>query len=83
MFKQAKLYAARAVKALKGAAFAVGMAVIGSTALVAQPSSAAAVDVSAVTSAISDTITPIGLIGSGVLLVFVAVKTYKWIRRAM
>lgn len=49
----------------------------------ALPASAAAVDVTAVTTAISDTLTPIGAIGAGVLLVIVAIKTYKWVRRAM
>lgn len=60
------------------------LALLGSTAALAMGSaSAAAVDVTAVTTAISDTLTPIGAIGAGVLLVIVAVKTYKWIRRAM
>jgi hypothetical protein len=60
------------------------LALIGSTAVLAAGSaSAAAIDVTAVTAAISDTLTPVGLIGAGVLLVLVAVKTYKWIRRAM
>ena len=44
---------------------------------------AAAPDVTAVTTAISDTLTPIGAIGAGVLLVIVGIKTYKWVRRAM
>lgn len=44
---------------------------------------AAAPDVTAVTTAISDTLTPIAAIGSGVLLVIVGAKVYKWIRRAM
>jgi hypothetical protein len=43
----------------------------------------AAVDVTGVTAEIDGAIAPIGLIGAAVLLVLVAVKTYKWVRRAM
>ncbi len=43
----------------------------------------AAVDVTGVVSEILGAITPIGAIGAGVLLVLVAIKTYKWVRRAM
>lgn len=50
--------------------------------LVASPAFAQ-VDVSAVTDAISATLIPIAAIGGGVLLVYVAIKTYKWVRRAM
>lgn len=52
-------------------------------ALASGAAAAAPVDVTAVTTAINDTLTPIGLIGAAVLLVLVAVKTYKWVRRAM
>lgn len=52
-------------------------------ATVAGNAAAAPVDVTSVTTAISDTLTPIGAIGAGVLLVLVAIKTYKWVRRAM
>jgi F0F1-type ATP synthase membrane subunit c/vacuolar-type H+-ATPase subunit K len=82
MFERLKGFAARSVNSLKGAALAVGMAMVGATALTSQPASAA-VDVTAVTTEIAGAIAPIGLIGAGVLLVLVAVKTYKWIRRAM
>ncbi len=44
---------------------------------------AAAVDVTGVVTEISGAIAPIGLIGAAVLLVLVAIKTYKWVRRAM
>jgi uncharacterized membrane protein YgdD (TMEM256/DUF423 family) len=44
---------------------------------------ASAVDVSAVVTEVNGAIAPIGLIGAAVLLVLVAVKTYKWVRRAM
>ena len=53
------------------------------TALAVTAPASAAVDVTAVTTAISDTLTPIGAIGAGVLLVIVGIKTYKWVRRAM
>lgn len=58
-------------------------ALLGTALVLAAGNAAAVVDVTAVTTAISDTLAPIGLIGAGVLLVLVAVKTYKWIRRAM
>jgi len=41
------------------------------------------VDVSGVVSAINDAVGPIGQIGAAVLLVLVAIKVYKWVRRAM
>lgn len=41
------------------------------------------VDVSGVVSAIDAAVGPIGLIGGAVLLVLVAIKVYKWVRRAM
>lgn len=63
---------------------AASLAVLGTTAMVAAGNAAAApVDVTAVTAAIADTLTPIGAIGAGVLLVIVGIKTYKWVRRAM
>ena len=44
---------------------------------------AGTVDVSAVVSAIEAAATPIGAIGAAVLIVLVAIKVYKWVRRAM
>lgn len=41
------------------------------------------VDVSDVVSAIQGAATPIGLIGGAVLTILVAIKVYKWVRRAM
>ncbi len=41
------------------------------------------VDVSAVVTAIQAAATPIGAIGAAVLIVLVAIKVYKWVRRAM
>lgn len=58
-------------------------AALGAAALVAAGNAAAAVDVSAVVTEIGTAVTPIGLIGAAVLLVIVATKIYKWVRRAM
>ena len=44
---------------------------------------AAGVDVTSTVTAISDQLTPIGLIGAAVLGIFVALKGYKWVRRAL
>lgn len=52
-------------------------------ALFALATSAQAIDVTAVTTEISATLAPIGLIGAGVLLVIVAIKAFKWVRQAM
>lgn len=41
------------------------------------------VDVGGVVTAINDAVGPIGQIGAAVLLVLVAIKVYKWVRRAM
>jgi hypothetical protein len=43
----------------------------------------AAVDVTSTVSEITGALAPIGLIGAAVLGVLVAVKIYKWVRRAM
>ncbi len=43
----------------------------------------AAVDVSDTVTAITGALTPIGAIGIAVLGVLVAIKVYKWVRRAM
>ena len=51
---------------------------------VASASSAnAAVDVSAVVTEIQGAAAPIGLIGAAVLLIFVGVKAFQWVRRAL
>ena len=44
---------------------------------------AAPIVVTDVVTEIANAITPIGLIGSGVLLVIVAIKAFKWVRTAM
>lgn len=51
--------------------------------LAAQGASAAAVDVTAVTTDIGAQIVPIVAIGGGVLLVMVSVKAFKWVRSAL
>jgi hypothetical protein len=67
----------------RASAFASKAAAVGAVALGVASQANAAVDVTAVKTAIDDTLTPIGLLGGAVLLVIVGVKTYKWIRRAM
>lgn len=54
-------------------------------ALVAVPAvaSAAAVDVAAVVTDIAAQVAPITAIGAAVLLVFVAIKAFKWVRRSL
>jgi len=59
----------------------VGGGLLAAGALV--PAHAAAIDVSAVVTEIAAQSVPIALIGSAVLLIFVAIKSFKWVRRAM
>lgn len=47
------------------------------------PAHAAAVDVAAVVTDIGAQIAPITSIGAAVLMVFVAIKAFKWVRRAL
>lgn len=61
----------------------VAMAALFSVAPAAFAGGGGGVDVTGVVSAINDAITPIGAIGAAVLLVLVAIKVYKWVRRAM
>lgn len=44
---------------------------------------AAAIDVADVVTDISAQAVPIGLIGSAVLVLFVGIKAFKWVRRAL
>ena len=83
MFDKVKKYAKAVAAKVSGAALAVGLMFGAGASLLSQSAMAAPPDVTAVTTEISGAIAPIGLIGAGVLLVLVAVKTYKWIRRAM
>ena len=47
------------------------------------PAHAAAVDVTAVVTDIAAQATPIAAIGAAVLLIFVGVKAFKWVRKAL
>lgn len=47
------------------------------------PAFSAAIDVTAVVTDIGAQAVPIGLIGGAVLLIFLAIKAFKWVRRAM
>lgn len=58
-------------------AFLIALAV-GATA-----SQAAAIDVSSTVSEVGAQAAPIALIGGAVLLIYVAVKAFQWVRRAL
>ncbi|MGE3348520.1 MAG: major capsid protein [Ramlibacter sp.] len=47
------------------------------------PAMAAAVDVDDIVTDIGAQLVPIGLIGGAVLLIFVAVKAFRWVRKAL
>ena len=49
----------------------------------ASSANAAAVDVTAVVADIGAQAAPIGLIGAAVLLIYVGVKAFQWVRRAL
>lgn len=51
--------------------------------LVAASANAAAVDVAAVVTDIGAQVAPVTAIGGAVLLLLVAIKAFKWVRRAM
>lgn len=57
--------------------------VLAPLALVTSQAQAAAVDVSAIVTDIAAQSVPIALIGMAVLLIFVALKAFKWIRRSL
>lgn len=59
------------------------IAAVAAMGLVSVSSFAAGVDVTSTVTAIGDQLAPIGLIGAAVLGVFVALKGYKWVRRAL
>lgn len=56
---------------------------VGTGALIAASASNAAIDTTAMVSEISDLATPVSAIGAAVLLILVAIKGWKLIRRAM
>ena len=68
MFKQVKTHA---------------LALLPASFLVAGAANAAAVDVTAVVTDIAAQAAPIAAIGSSVLLVYVGIKAFKWVRRAL
>lgn len=74
--KSACAQTARWANAKTGAAIAIGVAS-------ATSANAAAVDVAAVVSDISAQAAPIGLIGAAVLLIYVGVKAFQWVRKAL
>lgn len=59
-----------------------GLLAAGSLALTGA-ANAAAVDVGAVVTDIGAQATPIGLIGAAVLLIYVGVKAFQWVRKAL
>ena len=59
-----------------------GLAAAGTLALVGG-ANAAAVDVAAVVTDIGAQAAPVGLIGVAVLLIYGAVKAFKWVRSAL
>lgn len=68
MFKQVKTHA---------------LALVPASFLVAGAANAAAVDVSGIVSDIGDQAAPIAAIGGAVLLVYVGIKAFKWVRQAL
>jgi hypothetical protein len=56
---------------------------VAAASVLASPAFAAAVDVSDVVTDIGLQVTPITAIGGGILLLLVAIKAFKWVRRAM
>ena len=68
MFKQVKTHA---------------LALLPASFLVAGAANAAAVDVTAVVTDIAAQAAPIAAIGAAVLLIYVGIKAFKWVRRAL
>lgn len=58
-------------------------AVVGSASAIVAGASHAAIDTTAITTAIGDAGTAAGLVGAAVLVMVVGIKVYKWIRGAM
>ncbi|CAM4114185.1 major capsid protein [Stenotrophomonas lactitubi] len=73
------------IQSLKGKSAA--LLAVGSTAMVALPAMASGgtggVDVAGVVSAIEQAGTAVGDIGKAVILIFVGIAVYKWVRRAL
>ena len=62
---------------------AITTALVAACAFVALPSMAAAIDVTEVTTAMTDAGGAVGTIGAGSLVVSVGVKVWKWVARAL
>jgi len=56
---------------------------VAALSLLASPAFAAAVDVDDVVTDIGAQVAPVTAIGGAVLLLLVAIKAFKWVRRAM
>lgn len=67
----------------KSKARAVAVTSSVAAAAVSAPVHAAAVDVSAVTTDIAAQAAPIAAIGGAVLLIYIGVKAFKWVRSAL
>ncbi len=63
--------------------FALFLAALASTLGLMSSANAAAIDVAAVVTDIGAQAAPIGLIGIAVLLIYGAVKAFKWVRSAL
>ena len=61
----------------------IKLAALGASAVTSASAFAAPPDVTGVVTEIGATAAPIAAIGAAVLLVFVGIKTFKWVRRAM
>ena len=59
------------------------LALLPASFLVAGAANAAAVDVTAVVSDIAAQAAPIAAIGAAVLLIYVGIKAFKWVRQAL
>lgn len=59
------------------------LAAVGLALTATQPAMAAAIDVAAVVTDIGAQAVPVGLIGGAVLLIYLAVKAFKWVRAAL
>jgi hypothetical protein len=51
--------------------------------LLASVSAFAAVDITSVSAGVTDATTAVGTIGLAVLGIFIGIKAYKWVRRAL
>lgn len=61
----------------------IGLLAVAVSAVATLPAQAAAIDVTSVTGDITANLTPIAAIGAAVLGVFVALKAFYWVRRAL